>query len=429
MSITQLLRMLFLADTKVARMAFQSVLWLFAFTTLAVQAQEVHLTDLLQMAMTRHPSILQARRQAQSAGFDLDAAKWGKFPTVSSEARSDSRYAQSIAKVEQPLWAGGRIEGRIELGVANLRMAEAGVRDAELTALTQVGTAFFEWLRLHARLQSATQNVQEHQRLAQLIGRRVQSEISPPADATLAEARLQQAITERLQIERQLETTFNTLVQWAGPLQGKPVAPAHLAYNRAPTSQTVVDQVFEMSSQRRKLMAQIESAHAQISLAQAQGLPTVVAGYQYVLSGPLNNSPDRGRGYVGLQYQPGAGLSAMAGIKSAVAKKDASEQELQMLERNLEFQAKTLYNDIDMLQAQLSPAQALVGGTSELVDSYLRQYQIGRKNWLDVLNAQREKTQADYNLADVRYSLRQSQIKLLLLTGELQSARYSVIHE
>ena len=64
---------------------------------------------------------------------------------MSSEARSDSRYAQSIAKVEQPLWAGGRIEGRIELGVANLRMAEAGVRDAELTALTQVGTA---WVRI-----------------------------------------------------------------------------------------------------------------------------------------------------------------------------------------------------------------------------------------------------------------------------------------
>jgi adhesin transport system outer membrane protein len=424
-----LLRLVFVACSQALRRVFQSLLLLLTCTTLVAHAQEVRLTQLLDLAKTRHPSILQARSQAQSAGFELDAAKWGKFPTVSSEVRSDSAYAQSIAKVEQPLWAGGRIEGRIELGEANLRVAEAGIRDAELNALTQVGSAFFEWLRLHSRLQTALQNVQEHQRLAQLIGRRVESEISPPADATLAEARLQQAITERLQFERQLATTFNTLVQWTGPLNGLPVAPTHIAYTRAPIGQTVVDLAFQTSGQRQKLMAQIESTQAQIRLAQAQGMPSVVAGYQYIVSGPLYTAPDRGRGYVGLQFQPGAGLSALAGIKSALAKKDAAEQELQMLERNIEFQARTLYSDIDALQAQLAPAQELVQGTSELVESYLRQYQIGRKNWLDVLNAQREKTQADYNLADVRYALRQSQIKLLLLTGELHSAQPSVIHE
>lgn len=396
---------------------------------LGAQAEEVRLTGLLDLAMTRHPTILQSRSQAQAAGFDRDAAKWGRFPTVSSDMRSDSLYAQSIARVEQPVWAGGRIDGRIELGEANLRAAEAGVRDAELNALTQVGTAFFEWLRLSSRLKSAEQNVQEHQRLFELISRRVKSEISPPADATLGEARLQQAITERLQIQRQLETTFNTLVQWAGPLNGKPVAPGKIAYSRLPSSQSAVDQAFQSSGQRQKLQAQIESSEAQIRLAQAQGLPTVVAGYQYIVSGPLYTAPDRGRGYVGLQYQPGAGLSVLSGIQSALAKKDAAEQELQVLERNLEFQAKTLYSDIDMLQAQLQPAKDLLEGTIEVVDSYLRQYQIGRKNWLDVLNSLREKTQAEYNLADVRYTLLQSQVKLLLLTGEIGGSKYAMIHE
>jgi adhesin transport system outer membrane protein len=413
----------------VLQRAGQSLLLLLACGSWAVQAQQVRLSQLLELAKTRHPSILQARSQEQSAGFDLDAAKWGRYPSVYADARSDSAYAQSTARVEQPIWAGGRIDGRIELGEANLRSAVASVRDAELNALTQVGSSFFEWLRLNARLQSAEQNVLEHKRLAQLIGRRVGSEISPPADSTLAQARLQQAITERLQIERQLENTYNTLVQWAGPLPGQPVAPANIVYIRAPISQAVVDKAFQTSGQRQKLIAQIESADAQIRLAKAQGLPSVVAGYQYITSGPLFNAPNRGRGYLGLQFQPGAGLSALAGIQSAAAKKQAAEQELQLLERNLEFQARTLYSDIDALQAQLPPAQELVQGTSELVESYLRQYQIGRKNWLDVLNAQREKTQADYNLADVRFGLRQAQTKLLLLTGELNSAQNSVILE
>ena len=407
----------------------QAAVVLFAAGVITAHGQEVRLTNLLELAMNRHPSILQARSQAQSAGFDLEAARWGRYPSLSSEVRSDSTYAQSIAKLEQPLWAGGRIEGRIDLGEANLRAAEASVRDAEVNALTQAGTAFFDWLRLDVRFKHSDQNVKEHQRLFDLISRRVKSEISPPADATLAQARLQQAISEKLQIQRQLETTFNTLVQWAGPLNGNPVAPRQVSYARLPSAQTVVDQVLELSAQRLKLQSQIQSAQAQIQLAQAQGLPTVVAGYQYIVSGPLFTSPDRGRAYVGLQYQPGAGFSALSGVRSALAKKEASEQELQVLERNLEFQAKTLYSDIDVLQAQLAPAEELLEGTTDLVESYLRQYQIGRKNWLDVLNALREKTQAQYNLADVRYSLLQSKFKLLVLTGSISSTQLTVIHE
>ncbi len=395
----------------------------------AVVAQEARLTGLLELAMLQHPAILQSRSQAQAAGYDLAAAKWGRFPSVSSDLRTDSTYAQSIARVEQPLWSGGRINGRIDLSEASLRAAEAAVREAELNALTQVSVSFFEVLRLSARLRSADGNVKEHQHLFGLISRRMDANISPQADVTLAQARLQQANTERLQILRQLESTRNNLTQWAGPISGSPVAPSHIGYQRSGSVQTLLDSVLQASAQRAKLQSQIESADAQIRIARAQGLPTVVAGVQRIVSGPNPYGPDRNHSYVSLQFQPGAGLSALSGISAAVAKKEAAQNELQVLDRSLENQARSLYSDIDVLQAQLQPAQDLLQGTSGLVDSYLRQYQIGRKNWLDVLNAQREKTQAQYNLADVRYTLLQSQVKMLLLNGELTGQNTTVIHE
>jgi adhesin transport system outer membrane protein len=154
-----------------------------------------------------------------------------------------------------------------------------------------------------------------------------------------------------------------------------------------------------------------------------------VAGVQRIVAGPNPYNMDRNHGYFAFQYQPGAGLSALSGISAAVARKEASERELQSLERTLENQARSLYSDIDVLQSQVKPAEDLLLGPSDLVDSYLRQYQIGRKNWLDVLNALREKTQAHYNLADVRYSLLQSQVRLLLLSGDLSGQNTTVIHE
>lgn len=392
-------------------------------------AQEVRLSSLMDLAMLRHPTILQARNQAKASGFDLEAAKWGRFPSVTSDLRSDTSYVQSVAKLEQPLWAGGRIEGRIDVGQANLKAAQASVQEAELNALTQVGSSFFEVLRLSARLQTAQENIKEHERLRDLINRRVQAEISPPADLTLAQARLQQAFTEQLQIQRQLESAKFLLTQWAGPLSGPLKEPSHIAYQRLLSDASVVERAQKVSAQRQRLQAQIESAQAQMQVAKAQGLPTVVAGYQYITAGPMALGLERGSTYIGLQFQPGAGLSALSGIQSAISKKEAAEQELAALDRSLENQVKTLYSDIDVLGAQLKPAQFLQADTAELVASYLRQYQIGRKNWLDVLNALREKTQAIYNLADVRYGLLQSQVKLLLLTGELGADKTTVIHE
>ena len=394
-------------------------------------AQEVRLTQVIDLALTSHPTVLQARSQAQAAGFDLDAAKWGRYPSLSSEVRSDSAYTQSIAKLEQPLWAGGRIDGRVAVGEANVRVAAASVQEAQINALVQASSAFFEMLRLITRLDKARDNEQEHQKLVGLIERRVQAQISPPADLTLAQARLQQATTDRLQVQRQLESTRSSLTQWIGPIgtQGTFVAPRQIVYERAPNHEALIEQAMQVSGQRQKLLAQIDSANAQIDLAKAQGMPTVVAGYQHIVSGPLVPGSDRGRAYVGMQFQPGAGLSALSGIQSSVSKKEAAEQELQVFERSLEAQLKTLYSDIDVLQAQMGPAQALERDTADLVDSYLRQYQIGRKNWLDVLNALREKAQAIYSITDVRYALSQSQVRLLILNGVLPAQKETVIHE
>lgn len=412
-----------------ASVALASAVSLAETTPVVAQPSDLRLTDLLQKAVTQHPSIFQARSQLKAQGFELDAANWGRYPALTSEVRSDSQFSQSIAKLEQPIWAGGRIDGRIELGQANVRVSQAALQEAELNALNQVGGSFFEMLRLAARLRAANDNVKEHQRLVDMISRRVEAQISPEADVTLAMARLQQARSEQLQMSRQLESARNLLSQWVGPVVGLPTAPQKIDYRAVTDPEQVAELALEYSAQRQKLQAQMAAASAQIALAKSQTMPTVVAGYQYVLSGPLFASPDRGRAYVGLQFQSGAGLSALAGVQSAVSRQEASEQEMKVLELNLRSQVLTLHNDIENLQSQLTPAQSLEAATAELMASVLRQYQIGKKNWLDVLNAQRERTQAGFNLADVRFSLLQSQLRLLILTGGVRAQNTSLIHE
>jgi adhesin transport system outer membrane protein len=402
--------------------------WALSALSLPAFAADFTLKQLLEIGADRHPSVLQARNQAQAAGFDVESAQWGRFPTVSSQLRSDTNLSQSLAKIEQPLWSGGKLTSRIELSEANLRAAEAGVREAEFNALTQVATAFFETLRLERRLQSATLNVTEHERLVALIKRRSEAEISPPADTTLAQARLQQAVSERIQIKKQLDASLTTLAQWTVPLNGALKAPTDIVFTR-PAEGVLLERAIAHSGQRKRLLSQIESADAQINVSKAQVFPTVVAGFQHTWGGLVPANYDRNKGYFGLEFQSGAGLSARAGVQAAVSRKEASQQELETLERNLTAQVSAGLSELDALEAQLEPSTALLAGTTEVVESYLRQYQVGRKNWLDVLNAQREKTQALYSDADTRFGYQLSKVRLMIMTGDISAQQLTALHD
>ena len=111
----------------------------------------------------------------------------------------------------------------------------------------------------------------------------------------MAQARLQQAVSERIQIKRQLETAQVNLVQWAGPVQGDLRSPKTIHFNRPASLVQLQDQVLAQSGQRKRLAAQLESAEAQIKVSQTQIYPSLVAGYQQSWGGQVPASTDRGQ--------------------------------------------------------------------------------------------------------------------------------------
>jgi adhesin transport system outer membrane protein len=107
--------------------AFTGIVWaclLCGVNSLSVQ--EVRLGQLLEKASQTHPLIQQASSQMQAAEFEIESAKWGRFPSISTEIRSAGQFSQSFAKVEQPLWTGGRIEVRMALSEVNFLFLRRG---------------------------------------------------------------------------------------------------------------------------------------------------------------------------------------------------------------------------------------------------------------------------------------------------------------
>jgi adhesin transport system outer membrane protein len=59
-----------------------------------------------------------------------------------------------------------------------------------------------------------------------------------------------------------------------------------------------------------------------------------------------------------------------------------------------------------------------VRGSDKVLESYQRQFQAGRKSWLDLLNAVRELAQNQYALADAKASMAAAMLRLQIRMGQ-----------
>lgn len=333
-----------------------------------------------------------------------------------------------MARVQQPLWTGGRIDGQIAKASAGVLAGEAAVQEAQLGIMQEAAGAFFESLRFQARLEAARANESEHRRLLDTIERRVHAEVSPMTDATQARARLQQAISERLQFERQLDSLRTSLEA----ILGRPIGllkPPRTILLQPWDLVALREAAFRYSPQRQRLEAEIDAGQAQITTARSALMPQVSISYERKL-GTVAAGTDRSRVFLGVTMQTGSGLSALSGVEVAVARQQASRDGLDQSLRQLEQAVRSSWDEVQALELQLPAARALLAASGEVVESYLRQFQVGRKSWLDVLNAQREKTNAHYALADTEAPLQLARLRLLLLAGVIQpDSMTAILHD
>jgi len=395
---------------------FFSLLLFSACFSVHAQVTSWSLDAVMREAASRHPDVRMRLNERQAANDRLDAAEWARFPSFSTQWQPSGSTTPSVARLEQPLWAGGRIDAQISLSQAGLKAADAATQATQLDLLQRSATSYFEWLRLKERLETSRQNETEHARLLSIIQRRVAAEVNPRADELQATSRWQQAKTDLIQTERQIDNARLALEE----LVGKPVQDILPASKLPPLSRLseseVIASAIAFSPERARLLSQIDLAESQIQLAQAQFLPTLVAGYQSRI-GNIGSAEQRTQTYISLQAQTGGGLSSLSNVRAAAANKSAAQEAVESHDRKLNQTVRSTWVEILALQSQVEPVRASLFSAKQIVDSYLRQFQVGRKNWLDVLNAQRESTQAGYALADLEFPLMLSQVRLLLLAG------------
>lgn len=400
-----------------ARWIPEALVW--ALLCGAAQAESVPLSlnEALQLSLS-HPSVAVRNSELGAAQQRLGVAEWQRYPAVTALTGKDqARNDYATMRVDQPLWTAGRITSGIESADSGLRGAQAAVLESHQDIFFRAVTAFTEYGRLHARMVASRSNVAEHDRLSKLIDRRVQNEVSPSSDGVLAKARLAAARAELGQFEAQAGRARAQLEQIIGRGFGDIELPAMPGLRRKSLDE-VIEAALDYSPNLRRRLAEGEAAEAEIRVRQSSLWPQIKARYERTTGSTLIA---REQTYIALEYQPGAGLSAVSAVQEAVARREAAQAQHEAARRELLDTLSTDWASYQSLKVQGLHQRAQVESTSDVFDSFVRQYAVGRKSWIDVLNAQRELVSARYALADVEWGMLRDVLRLQIAMGDLNA--------
>ena len=376
------------------------------------------LERLMALALASHPSAQSQRAQLQSAQSGLDSARWQFYPTPSIAVeqahtastdpsyRGDNRVA--TLRLQQPLYTGGRLSASMDKAKASLEIGQSALEEVEQQLGLRVVQAYGEWMSAHLKTQAQEKSVSTHIRLSEQVKRRISVGASADSDLVLAMARLESVHAESQATRAQGEMALARLNQ----LLGSPVEIANLtallasARELPADSQVLLAQALEKSPAIQKAKAQARVQEAVVLERRAELSPEVYLRLerQYGNFNLPNSSPEN-RLFFGLSSRFGAGLSSLTNVEAARAQHQAALAEIEVQSRNVAEQVLTDQALALSSARRLQAVQAALNANADVSASYDRQFLAGRKTWIDVMNAARELTQTEMQLADLQASL------------------------
>ena len=393
-------------------------------TSAAAMGQVASFDQITRQALATHPSILAKLSSSLAAKAESDSAEWQRYPTPSLELNNDHNGTRtSLLRLQQPLWASGRIDAGIDAAQSRHRAAASAIHEAKQDVILRVITAYVEALRQQARQDALAEGVQQHQRLLGLIARRVEHDASPRVDQELAQSRLYQTSNDLSSVRQALANALTQLSQLSG-MQVRTVGEIELdKLTEQQGKDSLIDQAIAWSPTLRRLTFEEEAAQADVDLKRASYKPQIFLRYENShASAPLNGIPafTTSRLMLVVEAQTGAGLSALSGVEAALGRQDAARQQREAALLDLRERLAMDWDELLAARTRLENATLASKASKEVFESYTRQYTAGRKTWLDVLNTVRESTQADVAATDARAQAVGASLRLRLLSGNLK---------
>ena len=359
-----------------------TLLWVAANTA---QAQTLTLDSALQNAFANHPDLAAAQWDINIAEGGRQQAALIPNPVLSVDAEDTRRDTRTTSvKLSQTLELGGKRGARIDVATRAQDAAALTLEQRRNTLRADVIDSYYGALRAQERLDLAQRSLKLAERGLVVANGRVTAGKTSPVEATRAQVQVSQIRLEFNRAQMGLNDAYRRLAASTGSavvdFQG--VATQNLPL--PPAAQLLAR--LEQTAELRLAELQILHSEASVGLEKAQRIPDldVSIGSQY-------DAGARERvNLVGLSMplplfnrNQGNVLAASRRADQARDLRNATELRLRTETRQALDLWQTADSEVRTFNQQILPA------AQSAVDSATRGFEMGKFNFLDVLDAQR----------------------------------------
>lgn len=405
------------------------------FGTDCVLAQQSTLKDIAQKAILSNPEVLQRWHAYQAAINEKEAAEGGYLPRVDLVAgagrewrddpllvRDYNRHSTTLS-LTQMLWDGFATRNEV-LRLDHARMARVfDLLDASELAALEASRAYLDVLRYRKLVKLAEENYVRHKAVFEQIQKKAHAGVARRVDLEQASGRLALAESNLLTETANLHDVSARFQRIVGEVPGRELASAPSLKAELPADPAELFR--NMQARNPAILASIENLR---SAQAAQGVRK--AAYQPRVDLRLKN--ERGsdlNGYIGrtdnrtaevvLSWNLFNGLSDRARARQYADLANVAKDLRDKACRDVRQTLAIAFNDTRKLSEQLTYLDQHQLATEKARDAYRKQFDIGQRTLLDLLDTENELFQAKRAYVIAEYDLSTAYVRTQAGLGNL----------
>jgi adhesin transport system outer membrane protein len=401
------------------------------------------LKSAVQSAINSYPEIQEARHLRRAIKSDLDVAKSGYYPTVDFELGYGVEYSQnnstraagnkhwedldrkeSSLMIRETIFDGFEREGKIEEQEAKLRGALEHIGDRGEVLAADVAFAYIDVVRHQDFLALAKDNIQVHKKILDDVKERVDNGQLGIGDMHQARSRLSSSEARVTEVETDLEnakTAFNKVDGQMPRNLAKPM----FSDSRLPANiKSAVAAAMNNNPNIKKYQADLDAAKARVRSAKAGKYPS----FHFELGGTYNDDLDGTRGIdkdysamVRMKWNLYRGGADSAREKAAAARHSQSMSQVAIAMRSIEQEVRRAWTSMKNKDEEVKFRAAQVQSNQDVADTYKEQFKVGKRDLLDVLDAENELFSSKTKHLSAQSAALYSRYLLTATTGKLRS--------
>jgi len=384
------------------------------------QAPPYGLDALARRAVETHASVAAKRANVDAARAEWDAARRQYLPAPSAQTSPGAGGGHStVLTLEQPLWSGGRLSASVDAALARSRSADLGVLESQQGLGLAVANVYRAFLQARGRAMVLQQFIGRLDNYHESMRRRVDSGASAQGDLELLQARyaltngqLKSACFAERSARHQLSLLVGVELSSA-EVVGTPQVP------EVPDLEDLLERSEKSSPTLRRMDQDTLAARGEADAKVAAQWPTVALVAQRTLPRGVPNVSSSTAVGLQLQYTPGAGFASLARARSAEAQVEALRASREAARVDLLSKVHAEHEDLCSAVSRRQDALLNLKATANVLASFERLFAVGKRSWLDVMNAARELSDAEQALADIEAQMSPGRYRLALYGVEL----------